>query len=607
MDSRCHHRRCPRSRWRTPYPARRPRGRAPTPPPADARSTSSRPLLDLHGLETANAFPFLLSCEGGGLQSKHEPGSRFLPKTERSWVFQTDYRSDSMAPFPKCCSGSVGSRSMGPLTDLNGAHLSQTRRSTDERPLRRRARPRATDPASACGHALRRHDGASAEDAHGASSRPARAGRHRAREEPRHIPSGDDSRTRCSRSTTGIARHSRRRSPLRSPYRKGPCRTSRSSGRALPHALSGPPGRHSARPSSSTCSRASPGERRRDRHCPIGARSRSRDRHATSRPESSRSDPEKNAPHVPLRRVPRPMPAKWPPDRGTGLRRRRPRRPGSVLRLPLRERSRTRPGPSRPARVRRTSSDEFPPDSTSDHLIRVGFRGSSPSATPDTRSPPRRGRMACGGTELNSRLQSRRPPRPAPKQARARERLTKILDATRAELEERPVAEITMDAIAERAGVPVGSLYQFFGSKTALLVEVAAMVMSEADAAMARELSECLTLPWREAVDKILETSLGLLRDSPHYRQVLRSIRFTGEFAEVTEASNRRVADLMSIHPGFAQAGIPRNKALEICRTAVTAVNALQDRTLAEASPDFDSWLDETKRLVKGYLGTYVA
>lgn len=208
---------------------------------------------------------------------------------------------------------------------------------------------------------------------------------------------------------------------------------------------------------------------------------------------------------------------------------------------------------------------------------------------------------------MNSRLQSRRPPRPAPKQARARERLTKILDATRAELEERPVAEITMDAIAERAGVPVGSLYQFFGSKTALLVEVAAMVMSEADAAMARELSECLTLPWREAVDKILETSLGLLRDSPHYRQVLRSIRFTGEFAEVTEASNRRVADLMSIHPGFAQAGIPRNKALEICRTAVTAVNALQDRTLAEASPDFDSWLDETKRLVKGYLGTYVA
>ena len=207
----------------------------------------------------------------------------------------------------------------------------------------------------------------------------------------------------------------------------------------------------------------------------------------------------------------------------------------------------------------------------------------------------------------SSSLPSPALPRPAPKQARARERKARILEATRTELEERAVAEITMDAIAARAGVPVGSLYQFFGSKTALLVEVAAIVMSEADAAMARELPECLSMPWRDAVDKILETSLGLLRDSPHYRRVLRSIRFTGEFAEVTNTSNERVADLMSRHPGFAQSGIPREKALDICRTTVTAVNALQDRALAQESPDFDSWLEETKRLVKGYLGTYVS
>jgi hypothetical protein len=62
----------------------------------------------------------------------------------------------------------------------------------------------------------------------------------------------------------------------------------------------------------------------------------------------------------------------------------------------------------------------------------------------------------------------------------------------------------------------------------------------------------------------------------------------------------------MAIHPGFAQAGISPSKSLEICQTAVTAVNALQDRALAEETLDYDSWLNETKRLVKGYLGTYV-
>lgn len=193
-----------------------------------------------------------------------------------------------------------------------------------------------------------------------------------------------------------------------------------------------------------------------------------------------------------------------------------------------------------------------------------------------------------------------------PKQARARERLERILDATRAELEERPVAEITMEGIAGRAGVPVGSLYQFFGSKTALLVEVAAMVMAESDATMARKMSECLALPWREAVDVVLEASLGLLRDSPHYSQVLRSMRFTPEFAQVTIASNDRVADLMSLHPAFARNGIPREKALQICRTTVTSVNALQDRALASEPVDFEALLEESQRLVKGYIGTYV-
>ena len=75
----------------------------------------------------------------------------------------------------------------------------------------------------------------------------------------------------------------------------------------------------------------------------------------------------------------------------------------------------------------------------------------------------------------------------------------------------------------------------------------------------------------------------------------------------MTAVSNERVADLMSLHPAFSRAGIPREKALEICTTTVTAVNALQDRVLANDDLDFDACLEETKRLVKGYLGSYVA
>jgi len=196
--------------------------------------------------------------------------------------------------------------------------------------------------------------------------------------------------------------------------------------------------------------------------------------------------------------------------------------------------------------------------------------------------------------------------RRVPKQARARERVERILDAARGELEARPVGEITIEGIAERAGVPVGSLYQYFESKTALLAAVAAMVMDEADAETAREIAACRSASWRDAVDRVIDSTFGFYRQSPHYRQILRSVRFTGEFAEITAASNERVADLMALHPAFARAGIPRSQAMVVCRTVVTAANALQDRIVATEHADAEAWVEEAKRLVKGYLGTYL-
>ena len=73
-------------------------------------------------------------------------------------------------------------------------------------------------------------------------------------------------------------------------------------------------------------------------------------------------------------------------------------------------------------------------------------------------------------------------PRRRPRQERSRERVERILDATAALLgDDMPADQITTAAIAEEAGVPIGSVYQYFPNKLAVLAELARRVMEQVD------------------------------------------------------------------------------------------------------------------------------
>ena len=72
------------------------------------------------------------------------------------------------------------------------------------------------------------------------------------------------------------------------------------------------------------------------------------------------------------------------------------------------------------------------------------------------------------------------PKRRIPRQARAEETVAAILEGAAQILEAGGLAAFTTNAVAERTGVSIGTLYQYFGDKNALIHAIAARELQAA-------------------------------------------------------------------------------------------------------------------------------
>ena len=198
-------------------------------------------------------------------------------------------------------------------------------------------------------------------------------------------------------------------------------------------------------------------------------------------------------------------------------------------------------------------------------------------------------------------------PRRKPSQERSRDRVERILDATAELLAELPVDKMTTAAIAEKAGVPIGSVYQYFPNKLAVLAQLARRVMEKVDLQTASLIAEDFgVLPWDQAIDRAIDATMQGYAEQPGYVQLLLSIRPTPEFGAITDESNERVAAMLALHPAL-QSVIPPNRIELVTRSAIRAVNSLQDWALSVDDPETtDEIISEMKTLLKGYLAVYM-
>ncbi len=188
-----------------------------------------------------------------------------------------------------------------------------------------------------------------------------------------------------------------------------------------------------------------------------------------------------------------------------------------------------------------------------------------------------------------------------PRQARSRARLAQILAAADAILAEEGVEALTIRRIAERAGVPVGTLYQFFPDKSSVVDAVAREYIAEFDA-LVDGLVNAGGGDWSDPVGRLVDEFAALYRSHPGYVALWSGRHLSPELARADEANNQLIA--AGVQRVLAEhAGVPDGDALELAaRVAVRAADALLQYAFA-VSPDGDeAVLGELKTMLRLYL-----
>ncbi|WP_411153075.1 TetR family transcriptional regulator [Streptomyces sp. A30] len=190
--------------------------------------------------------------------------------------------------------------------------------------------------------------------------------------------------------------------------------------------------------------------------------------------------------------------------------------------------------------------------------------------------------------------------RRAPVQRRSAERLTRILDACADLLDEVGYDALSTRAVALRAGVPIGSVYRFFGNKRAMADALAQRNLERYTERVTERLRGTAEGGWRAAVDAVLDEYLAMKRTAPGFTLVDfgNQIPVGSRYAEPNHRVADRLTDLLSGYLDRAPDEDLRRTFLVAVETADTLVH-LAFRVAPEGD---EKIIEETRELLRAYL-----
>jgi AcrR family transcriptional regulator len=140
--------------------------------------------------------------------------------------------------------------------------------------------------------------------------------------------------------------------------------------------------------------------------------------------------------------------------------------------------------------------------------------------------------------------------RKRPAQQRSRQTVDAVLEAAAQILEAEGLPAFNTNALAARAGVSVGSIYQYFPGKDAVMVALVRREAARFEAALAQALDAVVGLPLGAAVERLVAVGVAHQTARPNLARILdleeRRLGIGAEADAATERASERLADFLA-------------------------------------------------------------
>jgi AcrR family transcriptional regulator len=194
-----------------------------------------------------------------------------------------------------------------------------------------------------------------------------------------------------------------------------------------------------------------------------------------------------------------------------------------------------------------------------------------------------------------------------PVQARSTARLTALLDAAAAAIDELGYERLTTAMVAERAGASIGTVYRYFPDRIAVLQALATRNLDYVVRGIERAIGDRRATNWREAVLGSFDAYVGAFRSQRGFASLRGGDVLDLRPATGGATANSHIADVMmnGVASRFGTETSPAT--LFAFENAVEVQDALIARAFARSAKGDPAFLESGRALVVSILSERLA